>query len=221
MKPPPDPTRNGTDVARGGAAHALGNLAANDNNREVIVALGAIAPLVELTRSGTAIGKGEAAGALLALSTSAAATVAIVEAGAVAPLLELTRGGTAAAREWAAGLLRDITDQRLECNQVAAVVAAGGIEPLVALVRSGTIDAKAHAAVALGNLAHCNNDNQVAIAAAGAIPLLVELARPMVRGGEYVVPMEAEGMNYALIALCHENAANTAAFETAMGVVPC
>merc|ERR1739848_873302 len=49
------------------------------------------------------------------------------------------------------------------------------IGPLVALLRHGRQESKASAAVELGKLANNNANNKAAIAAAGAIPPLIQL----------------------------------------------
>jgi vacuolar protein 8 len=64
---------------------------------------------------------------------------------------------------------------------------------LVSLARDGSAGGKAMAAGALWNLAFNNDDNQVAIAAAGGIPVLVSL----VRDGE------GKGKEYAAGALAN------------------
>ena len=57
------------------------------------------------------------------------------------------------------------------------IAEAGGIPPLVKLLRDGSSDAKQLAACALRDLAHNDDANAVAIAAAAGFEALVELAR--------------------------------------------
>ena len=94
--------------------------------------------------------------------------------------------------------------QTLNKQPKRLTVGASAVSALCAQVANAS--GKARAATALGNLAY-NADNQVAIAAAGAIVPLVELAR---RG-------DAEGKKYAAAALKNlaDNAENKVAIAAA------
>ena len=88
--------RTGDDAAKGQAALALRDLAANNAANKVAIAeAGGIAPLVALARDGTEAQKEEAAAALAVLAVNDANKAAIAREGGIAPL----RAGVAVARD--------------------------------------------------------------------------------------------------------------------------
>ena len=91
--------RGGARAVR--ASKALSNLLfESDDNVALIVAAGAIAPLVALVRNGSDGGKEQAACALGNLSSAGDAYDAMIaEAGAIEPLVELERNGSDDAKE--------------------------------------------------------------------------------------------------------------------------
>ena len=151
----------GTPVGQENAAAALGNLT-NDDNQIAIAKAGAIPPLVELLSRGTPVGQEKTAGALWGLAVNSDNKIAIAKAGAIPPLVELLSRSTPVGQENAAATLSNL-----------AVNSDNQIPPLVELLSRGTPVGQENAAAALGSLT--NDDNQIAIAKAGAIPPLVEL----------------------------------------------
>ncbi|KAH8045526.1 hypothetical protein JL721_12585 [Aureococcus anophagefferens] len=79
------------------------------------------------------------------------------------------------------------------------IAEAGGIEALIHLLRDGSAEAKTMAARALGNLAYCNDANQILIAEAGGVPPLAGGIAPLV---ELVRDGSAEAKEKAAWALC-------------------
>ena len=128
--------RGGARAVR--AAEALTDLLCeSDDNVALIVAAGAIPPLVALVRNGSDDGKEKAANALanLADNVDDVADQSIVDAGGIAALVELLRDGSAVGKEEAARALAN-----LACNDVAAqpIADAGGVAVLVELLRDGS-----------------------------------------------------------------------------------
>ncbi|KAH8063085.1 hypothetical protein JL722_2244 [Aureococcus anophagefferens] len=152
------------------AAAELRVLALDGDNKVAIVAAHGIGPLVDLCRDGTneenAAAAECAARALWNLSINNDNKVAIAESGAIGPLVTLlSKGGTIGAKEAAAGALRNLAVN--VDNQ-----------PLVGLCKNGhSVVCKEAAAGALRNLTYNNNVNRNAMAAAGAVPILVDMCK--------------------------------------------
>ena len=141
------------------AAEALINLAANPENRVLVIKAGAIEPLVKLL-DGADRQKWIAAGALMILAINNPDNQkAILEAGAIEPLVKLL-DGTNTQKENAAGALWNLANNNPD-NQ-KAIIEAGAIEPLVTLLKEGENTQKRYAAGVLKNLASNNPDNQKA-----------------------------------------------------------
>ena len=141
----------------------------------LIVAAGAIPPLVALVRNGSDYGKKWAACALANLAIGDIAAQPIADAGGIAALVELLRDGSDDGKMRAAHALAN-----LACNgDVAAqsIVDAGGISALFELLRDGSDDGQKQAARALWNLTSNADAYDAMIAEAGAIEQLVELER--------------------------------------------
>jgi vacuolar protein 8 len=141
----------------------------------LIVAAGAIPPLVALVRNGSDYGKKWAACALANLAIGDIAAQPIADAGGIAALVELLRDGSDDGKMRAAHALAN-----LACNgDVAAqsIVDAGGIAALFELLRDGSDDGQKQAARALWNLTSNADAYDAMIAEAGAIEQLVELER--------------------------------------------
>ena len=215
------------ELTRSGNAHAKQQIAVGcqrmrtqDGNHVAIAAEGVIPPLIELMRSGTAAATEQAAGSLANLAVHRDKAVAIQSAGGIHALLEVTREGAPGAKEQAAAALRIMSRQ--EYNQVA-IVAAGGIVSLVELVRNGfprdlgewnacLVSARDEAAGALANLSS-THDNKMAIADAGGIGPLVELA---CSGGSRAQKWAAA----ALANLADGNRGNKVRIAAAGGIAP-
>ncbi|KAG1676481.1 hypothetical protein FOA52_002301 [Chlamydomonas sp. UWO 241] len=171
------------------AAGALMNLALDAGLKVTIAAAGAIPPLVQLLGSGSPPGVQEAAtGVLMTLMTQNTVNqVAMAAAGAIPSLVRLLGAGSpAGVQEWTLVALSCLAENA--DNQVT-IAAAGAIPPLVQLLGSGPpADMQDNTAAALLNLAAnsartlmnlaANAGNKVTIAAAGAIPPLMQLLGP-------------------------------------------
>ena len=148
--------RGGARAVR--ASKALSNLLfESDDNVALIVAAGAIAPLVALVRNGSDGGKEQAACALANLADNGGDVAAqpIVDAGGIAALVELLRDGSDDGKEQAARGLGNLSSAD---NAYDAMIAeAGAIDPLLELERNGPEQASEEAMHALGYLAH-NDD---------------------------------------------------------------
>jgi hypothetical protein len=97
---------------------------------------------------------------------------AVVAEGALPSLVQLLRNGSEEGRAEAAGALRN-----LACANAKDIVATGAIPELVELLRDGSDEGKVKATGTLGNLGSFSIDAKRAIVAAGAIRLLMDLAR--------------------------------------------
>ncbi|KAH8096514.1 ubiquitin-protein transferase [Aureococcus anophagefferens] len=174
--------QRGDDVRAVRAAQALSDLScASDDNDALIVAAGAIPPLVALLRNWNNEVKKWATRALVNLTSGngyhvAAQPISIVDAGGIAPLVELLRDGSDGGKEQAARALANLA---WNGDDIApqSIVDAGGIAPLVELLRDGSDDGKKRAARALRNLSSADDAHDAMIAEAGAIEPLVELER--------------------------------------------
>ena len=167
--------RGGARAVR--AAKALSDLLCeSEDNDALIVAAGAIPPLVALVRNDSDDGKEVAACALANLAGSIGPDVLrqIVAAGAIPPLVALVRNGSDYGKKWAACALANLAIGDIAAQPIAD---AGGIAALVELLRDGSDDGKMRAAHALANLA-CNGDVAAqSIVDAGGIAALFELLR--------------------------------------------
>ncbi|KAG1662519.1 hypothetical protein FOA52_000923 [Chlamydomonas sp. UWO 241] len=123
------------------------SLAQNDDNQVMIVAAGAIPPLVQLLRAGSRAGvQRNAAGTLLCLTYLADNHVAIAAAGAIPPLVELVRPGSDdRPREYAARTLAALDSS--SAGNRAAIDAAGAdadVDMLEEVERLGVYDDNDH-----------------------------------------------------------------------------
>ena len=183
----------GADVeAQEQAARKLANelLGSDSDNKASIAAAGAIPPLVELLRSRTPEVQAAAEEALWLLAFNTDNQALIAKAGGIPPLVELLSSSNSAVQQEAVGALRQLA---LSADNKALIAEAGGIPPLVSCLKSTSIWAQHCAAEALGNLmadwivvvdrefipmpeaTDIAEANRASIAAAGAIPPLVEL----------------------------------------------
>ncbi|KAJ8599422.1 hypothetical protein CTAYLR_008006 [Chrysophaeum taylorii] len=172
--------KDGNEEAREKAAAVLWNLAANAESQIAIAKAGAIPVLVKLAKDGNDAARKNAAGVLGNLAVNAENQIAIAKAGAIPVLVKLTKDGNDAARKNAAGALWNLsvnTENKIAIA-MAGAIPAGAIPVLTTNSRKkGRRWREKKAAGALWNLA-CNDDeNQIAIAKAGAIPVLVKLAK--------------------------------------------
>ncbi|CAI5984455.1 unnamed protein product [Closterium sp. NIES-64] len=115
---------------------------------------GAIPALVTMLRDGST---GEQERAALVVGT----LMAVAEVGAIPALVTMLRDGSTGEQERAALAM--------------AVAEAGAIPALVTMLRDGSTGEQERAALAVGTLAVNSSDNKLAIAAAGAVPLLLDL----------------------------------------------
>ena len=152
---------NESEGAREHAAAAISDLALVDDNRDQIVGVGGIPPLVQLVINGRDVGRQFAASALARLANDSDEFAAqIAEAGAISPLVNLLSGACGdEAQEEAAGALYALAhnaSNRLEITE------AGGIGPLVQLLGTTNSKARDHAEGALVRLS-IENANRVLI----------------------------------------------------------
>ncbi|KAH8072609.1 hypothetical protein JL720_11176 [Aureococcus anophagefferens] len=172
--------REGDGAAKAAAARALRDLAGRavswlrPTPLITIAEAGAIPPLVELLRDGGAKAKAAAARTLGDLACNDACEVLIAEAGGIPPLVALLRARSKKAKDEAAWALRNLARHAAGKLLIAE---AGGIPPLVKLLRDGSANARYWVERALSRLAHNNDANAVAIAAAVRFEALVQLAR--------------------------------------------
>ena len=180
-------------------SHGLGhwlwlkNLASAPEARRQISDAGGLEPLVALVADGgaSAAAREDAAGALFNLTVNEPENSArVVACGGLAPLVALARvprGTSPAARDLAAACFFALT---INEGVARAFVDAGALAPLVELARDGSDGAREDAAGCLRNLAYDDDADAdasattttaapaaSAIAEAGAIPVLIALAR--------------------------------------------
>ena len=155
------------------AATALKH-AAMRGDAAVIVARGAIPPLVALLNDGVRPAlQDEAAAALRALCTGSAPNrSAICSAGAVPPLVALLGSAAPETQEQAAGLLGSLA---MHADGVAAILAGVGVAPLVSVCCVGCSGAKLDAVHALRCLSAYSPESRAALRDAGAVPVLQAL----------------------------------------------
>ena len=167
--------QRGDSFSKSQAVRALCDITMTSDGQAAAVAAGAIPPLVMLLRSDEDSVE-RVATAVLQHLTCASKEVrdSIAAAGAVPALIEIVNSGSERSKEHAAHALAN-----LAWNHYGSTVS---IVPFVQLLRDGSDDAKEAAALGLRNLCggstesaqhQLQSDNRVAIAAAGAIPLLV------------------------------------------------
>ena len=176
--------RGGDHLAKRNALQTLTNLMYKDDTMRVaIFRAGCIRPVVMLLRSDDDLVKQQAAGLLKNLVYGTAIETqarlirdAVVAAGAVPALIEIVNTGSELSKAQATATLANLAAGHYDHK---GLIAAAGLVPLVDLVRDGSDSCKRSAAMALRNLCTSStefaqlSDNRVAIAAAGAIPLLV------------------------------------------------
>ena len=186
------------------AAWKLGDLAEelqfHSDNRASIAAAGAIPPLVALLSSSDEDVQRAAVGTLGNLAENVDNKALIAEAGGIPPLVSCLTTGTdittrhfapqLTTRHFAAQLLGDlmadwiVLDREVvlmpeateiaEANQ-ASIASAGAIEPLIEMLTGDNAFLRESAAHALRPFSS-REDTRVAIAVAGAIPVLAELS---------------------------------------------
>ena len=170
---------------------------------------GAIGPLVALVVGGTDDGQIAAAGALAAIAACGAEQqMAIAGAGALTPLVTLLRSGSNKASMQAAAALASLTERP---DSAPHILRAGGVAAFVRVARTGNADAQYYAALAIANLSSASGEAQVALAAAGAVPLLIA----MLQGGKVQMPAAA-----ALAKLAAGNAAVRGLIAREEGLAP-
>ncbi len=150
-----------SEGAREYAAAALADLALVADNRDQIVGMGGVSPLVQLLNNGRDVGRQFSASGLARLSHDSDDVAAIIaDAGAISPLVNLLSGACGdKAQEEAAGALYALAHNaanRLEITE------AGGIGPLVQLLGTTNSRARDHAEGALVRLS-IENANRVLI----------------------------------------------------------
>ena len=130
--------REGDDGAQVAAARALGHLASNCYDKQVLISCaGGIAPLVQLLGVGSAEAKEHAAWALGHLAWNDANRVLIAEAGGIPLLVQLLRDGSWDAKAAAARALHFLA--RNDDANAVAIAAAVSLEALVQLARDGRV----------------------------------------------------------------------------------
>ena len=144
------------------------------DNTGLIVQQGGVKPLIQALKDGSSNAQRDSAGALANIANGQLANQEkIVDAGGIVPLATILKTGDAGAQEQAAAALASIS-QNLKLQET--IIKAGAINPLVALLKGNQRhDAQINAAQALANLATEYKEGQIAIAKAGAIPLLLAL----------------------------------------------
>ena len=137
------------------------------------VAANAVAPLVALLWSDVRVVKMNAATTLANLAEASETRASIGQQGAIGPLVALVRGCAVSAGEAARALANICTGN--DANKKLSI-AAGAIVPMTALLKRGnTVRAKGRAVNYLCNVMSVDgNVTSVAIAAAGAIPAIVD-----------------------------------------------
>ena len=201
------PTSNDVQAEVAGALAALCN--GNKNNQDVVAQVGGIRPLVALLESDCIEhAKEEAARALWALATKHYENqVAIANAGGIAPLTAVLGLG-ARAQELAGGALAALAlDNAANEESIAKLI--------VSLLGSDDKTASAKAARAISRLARENAANQIAIARAGGIRLLVKLLG--VEGGKGEEAQRKE-MADAIWSMAAQNPENQTAIAEAGGI---
>ena len=173
-----------SDSTKVHAATVLTELWHRNHNRRDAIDESAIRPLVMLLQSENDSVDKVAAVATMALRSLAYGGMSftahgvremrdsIAAAGAIPALVDVVKNGSDRSKKHAASALWTLAVHH-EGNK--ALIAASAIVPLVQLLRDGSDDAKKAAARTLSQLAVdvVDAENRVAIAAAGAIPLLV------------------------------------------------
>ncbi|CAI5478592.1 unnamed protein product [Closterium sp. Yama58-4] len=180
----------GSSADKDAAVAQLATTASEDgeNGRVSVVQAGAIPPLIMVLLEGSDFAKETAARCIRFLSRSNNPIITQGSAGAIPALVRLLSVGSQAAKEAACGALVNLS-AKTDVNKFQIAV-AGGITPLVSLLDFNQPNASRTsyecASAALCNLAF-DNENRLKIAAAGAIPLLVEVAArsPTPEAGEY------------------------------------
>ena len=160
-----------SDEVRAEAAAALAVLArGNEKNQNTVTSAGGIAPLVALLQDQSADrAKEEAASALWSLSSEHYENQkAIADAGGIAPIVAVVGLDSIKAQEQAAGALAALA---LNNDKNETFVA----ELVVSFLGSDDKQAAAKAARAISHLARAHRSNQVALAKAGGVSLLVSL----------------------------------------------
>ena len=171
--------RASTKLEKSSAMESLQNLTQSPDGQRLIVAAGAIPPLVELIKLG-ATDLPEAVEVLMNLALNAKVKVAIAESGTIPALIELVISGSDEHKRFAAGVLQNLA---VEADNRETIVAGGAVPPLVELARTGTLfklgdhslGSRDFAVAALGNLARDYPKNAKAIVKAGAIAPIVEM----------------------------------------------
>ncbi|GJP40350.1 hypothetical protein CLOM_g24623 [Closterium sp. NIES-68] len=180
----------GSPADKDAAVAQLATTASEDgeNGRVSVVQAGAIPPLIMALLEGSDFAKETAARCIRFLSRSNNPIITQGCAAAIPALVRLLSVGSQAAKEAACGALVNLS-AKTDVNKFQIAV-AGGIPPLVLLLDFNQPNASRTsyecASAALCNLAF-DNENRLKIAAAGAIPLLVQVAArsPTPEAGEY------------------------------------
>ncbi|KAK4804559.1 hypothetical protein SAY86_004376 [Trapa natans] len=151
---------------------AILNLSLCDENKEAIVALGAVKPLVKALRVGTSTAKENAACALLRLSQMEQNKAEIGRSGAIPPLVSLLEGGGPRGKNDAATALYSLCS--LKENKVRAVQ-AGLMKTLVELMADLESTMVDKAAFVASVLVTGLEEARAALVEEGGIPVLVEI----------------------------------------------
>ncbi|CAI5980320.1 unnamed protein product [Closterium sp. NIES-65] len=168
----------GSTADKDAAVAQLATTASEDgeNGRVSVVQAGAIPPLIMVLLEGSDFAKETAARCIRFLSRSNNPIITQGSAAAIPALVRLLSVGSQAAKEAACGALVNLS-AKTDVNKFQIAV-AGGILPLVSLLDFNQPNASRTsyecASAALCNLAF-DNENRLKIAAAGAIPLLVQV----------------------------------------------
>lgn len=140
---------NDLEVQRAAAA-AIGNLAVIAHNQQLIVACGALEPLVKLMESSNAEVQCNAVGCITNLATHDENKGKIARSGSLTPLTRLAKSKDLRVQRNATGALLNMT-HTLDNRQ--HLVSAGALPILVSLLTSTDFDVQYYAATSLSNLA--------------------------------------------------------------------
>ena len=201
------------------AAGALSGLSAdNADNQAAVARTGAIAPLCALVREGAPSVKEQSARALWSLATDNAANKATVaKLGGIEPLVGLlVSGGSDASLDSSVAALRSLAAKHAENAEAIAKMLVARLGSRIATAGVGAVRVLS----AFASLCHENAHNQLAIARAGGIPLVVTWLSGSLDGRP---PLSADAQReaaHALFAIATNNAPLQAQIARSEGIPP-
>lgn len=163
------------DIQRSAGA-ALGNLAVNNANKQLIVELNGLEPLIKLMGSPNLEVQCNVVGCMTNLATHEGNKAKIATSGALVPLINLAKSSDRRVQRNATGALLNMTHS--DANR-KKLVDAGAIPVLVSLLSTTDPDVQYYCTTALSNIA-VDPENRIELAKSEAvvIPSLINLLEP-------------------------------------------